>query len=294
MDELDPSAYSPTVVKANSLIQAGYRLTLAEQRVLLSAISIIGKDDAPTDQTTYTVAANALADLTGSTARRAYQELSEAAHRLYRREVRIEGGPNGEDRRRVTMTRWVQEVQYIPDEGRVELRFAHSILPYLSLLQREFTSYKLQHVAPMRSTHGVRLYELLQQWRQHGEREIGIDELRRMFGVVGRYKAIKDLKKYVLEPAIRDVNECSDLRVEWGQRKAGRRVVAIQFTFRPRADDNQKRQEPQRVGRGGEPSRAEIERQARPGETWEQVTQRLRAERAAGRCDRTRDWVEGE
>jgi plasmid replication initiation protein len=298
MDDLDPSAGNPTVVKANSLIQAGYRLTLAEQRVLLSAIAQIGRDDEPTDQVTYTVTANALSDMTGTTARRAYQELAEAAHRLYRREVRIERGPNGEaegPRGRVTMTRWVQDVDYIPDEGRVELRFAHSILPYLSLLQREFTTYRLRHVATMRSTHGVRLYELLQQWRQHGEREIGIDELRRMFGVEGRYPSIADLKARVIRPAVRDVNECSDLRVEWGQRKAGRRVVAIQFTFRPRADgDEKRRQEPRRVGRGGEPSRAEIERQARPGETWDQVTQRLRAERAAGRCDRTRDWVEGD
>jgi plasmid replication initiation protein len=240
MNDLDPSAHAPTVVKANSLIQAGYRLTLAEQRVLLSAISIIGKDEVPTDQTTYTVTANALADVTGSTARRAYQELAEAAHRLYRREVRIEGASNGEDRERVTMTRWVQDVQYIPDEGRVELRFAHSILPYLSLLQREFTSYKLQHVASMRSTHGVRLYELLAQWRQSGEREIEIEDLRRMFGVEGRYPSIKDLKKYVIEPAVRDVNECSDLSVEWGQRKAGRRVAAIQFRFEPKKSEPKK------------------------------------------------------
>ena len=280
MNDLDPSAYDPTVVKANSLIQAGYRLTPAEQHVLLSAISIIGKDEAPTDQTTYTVAANALADLTGSTARRAYQELSEAAHRLYRREVRIEGDPNGGDRQRVTMTRWVQEVQYIPDEGRVELRFAHSILPYLSLLQREFTTYKLRHVASMRSTHGIRLYELLVQWRQSGEREIDIEDLRRMFGVEGRYKAVKDLKKHVLEPAVRDVNEHSDLSVEWGQRKAGRRVVAFQFRFEP------KQQQGQKKGKKGAQERridgipvSEIEAAMRPGETFGSARERLAAAR---------------
>lgn len=263
---MDRSSQNPTVVKANSLIQAGYRLSMAEQRVLLAAIAQIGKGDAPTDETTYSITANALADVSGTTARRAYQELSDASHRLYRREVRIEGGPNGNDLKRVTMTRWVQEVEYVPDEGRIELRFSRPILPYLTSLQREFTSYRLAHVAKMRSTHGVRLYELLQQWRQIGEREIEVDELRRMFGVEGRYKAIKDLKKYVIAPAIKDANEHSDLNVKWGQRKAGRRVVAFQFQFEPKSSSSKPRL-----------SQKDIEQAARPGETWEQARARLSA-----------------
>ena len=283
MDKPDASSKNPTVVKANSLIQAGYRLTLAEQRVLLSAVAQIGKDDQPTDQTTYSVTANALSDLTGAAAQQAYRDLAAAAHRLYRREVRIESGANSKSegpRSRVTMTRWVQEVQYIPDEGRVELRFAHSILPYLSLLQREFTTYKLKHVAAMKSTHGVRLYELLAQWRQAGERELAVDEIRRMFGVTDSYKAIKDLKKYVIEPAVRDVNGCSDLTVEWCQRKAGRKVAAIQFTFLPKAAKKEAESIASTTNRrhDGRITRAEIERRARPGESYEDAERRLEVE----------------
>lgn len=265
----------PTVVKANSLIQAGYRLSLAEQRVLLAAIAQVRRDESPTDQELYSITANALADVSGTSARRAYQTLAEAAQRLYRREVRIEGGPNGEEngpKGRVTMTRWVQEVDYIPDEGRVLLRFAHSILPYLSLLQREFTTYRLRHVATMRSTHGVRLYELLQQWRQLGERELELDDLRRMFGVEGQYSAIKDLKNRVIEPAVKDVNECSDLTVEWGQRKTGRRVSHIQFWFYPKPT----KKGPAKKGYIHGISREIIEREARPGETYEDVARRLK------------------
>ncbi len=298
-NELDASAGNPTVVKANSLIQAGYRLTLAEQRTLLAAIAQIGRDDQPTDQTTYTVTANALEDLTGTSAQRAYKELADAAHRLYRREVRIEGGPNGEEegpKGRVTMTRWVQEVDYIPDEGRIKIRFAHSILPYLSMLQREFTSYKLRHVATMRSTHGVRLYELLQQWRQVGEREIDIKELRQMFGVEGMYGSLPDLKKRVIEPAVRDVNECSDLDVTWGQRKAGRRVAAIQFQFKPKKQKkteskNEKKKVGQSKKQNDKPTKAElhgfseayVKQHAKDTETLHDAAARLAFERDMAR-----------
>ena len=285
----DPSEKNPTIVKSNSLIQAGYRLTLAEQRVLLAAMAQIGKDDTPTDKETYTVTSDALSDLTNTSARRAYQELAEAAHRIYRREVRIEGGPNGDElgphdergvRRRVTMTRWVQAVTYIEDEGRVEMRFSHDILPYLSMLQREFTIYKLRHVATMRSTHGVRLYELLAQWRQAGERDLKIDEIKKMFGVEGKYSRIPDLKRYVIEPAVRDVNECSDLNVEWGQRKAGRRVVALQFRFKPKAVQKESGAAGSTADRrrDGRITRTEIERRARPGESYEDAERRIEAE----------------
>ncbi|WP_148416996.1 replication initiation protein, partial [Haloferax sp. KTX1] len=137
------------------------------------------RDEAPSADATYTITANALNDLTESTARRAYQELAEAAHRLYERQVRIEGGPNGEthgpESKRITMTRWVQAIDYVPEEGRIEIQFASRVLPYLSLLQREFTRYEFRNIAQMRSTHGIRLYELLQQWRQQGERELELD-----------------------------------------------------------------------------------------------------------------------
>lgn len=258
MKNEDPSWKTPTVVKSNSLIQAGYRLSLAEQRVLLSAIAQVGKDDKPTDQTTYSVEVSALSDIGNLERRRAWEQLRDSAIRLKRREVRIEKGPNGEEqpkkeKRRVLITGWVQSIELVEGEGRVELRFSHDILPYLSLLQREFTSYSLRHVATMRSTHGIRLYELLQQWRQKGEREIELGELRQMFGVADMYPNIRDLKRRVIEPAVADVNECSDLTVSWGQRKAGRRVVAIQFAFEPK--DAKKRIEKRVQGSDSKPGR---------------------------------------
>ena len=285
----DPSEKNPTVVKANNLIQAGYRLSLAEQRVLLAAIAQIGKSDEPTDKETYTVTADALSDITGTSTQRAYKGLAEAAHRIFRREVRIEGGSNGDNlgphdnkgvRRRITMARWVQAVTYIEDEGRIELRFSHDILPYLSMLQREFTAYKLYHVAAMRSTHGVRLYELLAQWRQAGERDLKIEEIKKMFGVEGRYSRIPDLKRYVIEPAVRDVNECSDLNVEWGQRKAGRSVVAIQFRFKPKTAKKGVKDAVSATDQDPDSglTRTEIKRRARPGESYEDAERRIKAE----------------
>lgn len=268
-----------TVVKSNSLIQAGYRLTLAEQRIILAAIAQVRRDREISSGETYSITANALSDMTGTSAQRAYKELSDAAQRLYKREVRIEGGPNGKNNGpsdRVTMTRWVQAVEYVKYEGRIEIEFASRITPYLSLLHREFTSYKLAHVAKMRSTHGIRLYEVLQQWRQSGERELDLEDLRRMFGVEGKYQSIKDLKARVIEPAIKDVNEQSDLIVDWGQRKKGRQVVAIQFVFEPKDGYSASSRLTKNGSKKQKDATADyIKNNAKPGETWEAARARL-------------------
>lgn len=272
------------VVKANALIEASYRLSVAEQRVILSVIAQLRRDEPISSTARYSVTANALADLSGVSAQRAYKELADAAQRIYRREVRIVGGANGEMRSkadgtpRVLMTRWVQAVEYIPGEGRVEIQFADPILPYLSDLKTHFTQYELQNVAGMKSAYGIRLYELLIQWRQAGERELDIEWLRYILGVEEKYPQIKDLKKYVIERAVQDVNEFSDVSVRVGYRKTGRRVTHVQFQFEPKEQATQ----PKRSGVQGKRSRiteAEIKAAARPGERTEDVVRRLQADR---------------
>lgn len=263
------SSNEATVVKANSLVQASYRLSLAEQQLILCAISQIGMHEALIDQKSYSVDALTFREFAGVPRQRAYKALKDASKRLFDRKLTLpfdENSKDGDTRE----IRWVQEAGYKQSEGRVEIVFSRRIAPYISQLREEFTSYKMRHVAKMRSSHGIRLYELLMQWRQYGEREIGLVELRRIFGIEGRYKSIRDLKRYVIEPAVRDVNECSNLTVTWGQLKQGRQVSAIRFGFAS------KRQKPKKPEKMSESERKKyLERHARRGEQYEDTARRL-------------------
>lgn len=256
------------VVKSNALIQAAYSLTVAEQKIILSAIAQVRRDETVTDEKLYTITANALSDMSGFKANHEYESLKEAAEKLWDRTLTVMDKPNGNghasgNKRRM---RWVQEAIYLNDQGAVQLRFSKPILPYLTALSSEFSKYKLQHVANMTSRYGIRLYELLIQWRSTGERELELDWLRAAWELETKYKAIKDFKKYVIEPAVADVNTHSDLRVEWGQRKTGRRVTHLQFKFGPKEDKKAVKRLTDK----------QIAAQARPGETWDQVKARLR------------------
>lgn len=252
------------VVKANALANAAYTLTTAEQKVILSAITQVRRDEAVTDEVMYSISANALADMGGFAAKHEYRSLKSATERLFNRYLTVHSEPNGGGRR-VRKLRWIQTADYIEDQGRVEIRFSKDVLPYLNQLSSHFFEYRLQAVAGMTSSYGVRLYEFFMQWRSAGEREVEIGWLRQQWELVDKYPAIKDFKKRVIEPAVADVNEHSDLWVKWGQRKTGRRVTHLQFQFGPKKSKKASKRL----------TNAEIEAVARPGETYEQVRERL-------------------
>jgi len=271
--------HPPMVYKSNALIEAAYRLSVQEQRILLACISQVRRDEAVTDEVLYSVRAADLAKLSGTAVEAAYSELKAAALRLKRREVRLTQEPNGKGKKpKIMITGWVQTIFYIEGEGRVELRFTKDMLPYLTELTRQFTKYALADVAKMDSAYGIRLYELLMQWDSQGQREIEIEQLREWLQLEGRYPSIKDFKKWVLDPAVAQINEHSPLQVAWAQRKTGRRVSHLLFTFSPKKPVKPPRQvsaKPvaQRKRRGL--SDAEIAAKALPGESWEAARARL-------------------
>ena len=225
------------VYKANALVEAGYRLTPMEQRILLACIAQVQRTGnagaaAITDDVMYSVTYADIEALTGHATKTIRQDLRQATLRLKRREVWIRERPNGEGRLDADLvTGWVQSVRLVPGDQRVELRFNKDILPYVTQLQEQFTKFELLDVAHMTSAHAMRIYELLVQWRRKRSRTVPIKWLRSILQLEDRYAAIKDFKKRVIVPAVTQINEHSPLKVEWSQKKTGRCVTHIVFSF---------------------------------------------------------------
>lgn len=300
---MESPLHTPLVYKSNALIEASYRLSVYEQRIILGCIAQVRRDEPLTDQQLYTVSAQQIAKDAGVSVDRAYQHLKTASERLFRREVTLHEAPNGKGGAKVRLTRWVQEVVYQEAQGTIALRFSQPMVPYLSQLTEQFTRYALTDVARMDSAHAIRLYELLCQWRDAGEREVSVEWLREAFQLGDKYPAIKDFKRRVIEPAVEQINELSPLWVKWSQRKTGRRVSHLVFTF---GEKGQKRPQKARKGKtqGKAGTKAQnalgalygiprplIEQHAQPGESYEDAALRLLEERRR-RCEDTQDLFE--
>jgi plasmid replication initiation protein len=227
---------TPLIAKSNLLVESAYKMTLAEQRLLLAVATVVDTHpDKPgvTGDTPIEITAGAIGGLFTLPTKEAYELLQDAADRLYERSVIIEypdPNPDDPDLTR-TKTRWVSAISYLPARGSVRLYLAPKIIPYMNKLSGEFTRYRLQYVAPMTSVYAIRLYELLIKWQMTGEREVQIDWLKKQFMIEDRYNELCDLRKRVIQPAVDQINEHSNLWVKYSQKKAGRKVVALQFQF---------------------------------------------------------------
>ena len=216
------------VVKSNQVIEASYQLSAVEQRIVLAAISRIPKNQPITDDELYPVSVDELKQL-GVHEKTAYRDLKEGINRLYERSINL-----SIDDKSIKM-RWVQEIQFLDSQSVIGIRFSKPILPFISNLSREFTKYALSDIAGINSGYGIRIYELLVQYRQIGKREISVESLRTMLELGKKYPLFADFKKRVIDTAIDQINEYSPLKDTYEQKKTGRKVTHIIFSFKEKS-----------------------------------------------------------
>jgi plasmid replication initiation protein len=214
------------VYKSNHLIESAYKLNLNEQRVLLICIGMITSNEPMSINDKFEVSAKNFAKIFDIDERGAYDQLRDVAISLHSRKITIH------DNKKLITTSWISGfVEYKDNTGIIELWFSQLILPYLADLKSQFTRYDLSNISGMSSIYGIRLYELLMQWRTKGKREIEISWLKERFEIANNYNSISDLKKYVINPAVNNINNVSNLNVTHTYRKTGRTVSHIIFEF---------------------------------------------------------------
>jgi plasmid replication initiation protein len=272
-----------TVYKANQVIEAGYRLSLNEQRVVLACIAQVNSKEALLITDKFELSAKDFANLFSVSEDRAYHALVEVTESLFNRYVVIDK-PFPDDPTITSLkTRWISSIYYKADSGKLVLCFAHEILPYLSELKGSFTRYDLENIGKMTSIYGIRLYELLAQWQSVGKRDVEIDWLKRQFEIEELYPDMHNLKKRVIDPAINDINTHSNYQVSLTQRKTGRRVTHFTFEFSEKPPLTPEK--PKRAVKVKEKHilgvpESEIKAKARIGESWEAAAARINAEKA--------------
>ena len=227
------------IVKSNQVIEASYQLSSTEQRIVLAAISKISRNDEITDDEIYRVTVDDLRNL-GVHEKTAYRDLKDGVNRLYERSINL-----AIDDESIKM-RWVQSIRFLESKSVVGLRFSKEILPFISNLSREFTKYSLSDIAGMSSAYAIRIYELLSQYRSIGKREISVENLRTMLELGKRYPLFADLKRWVIDTAVDQINEYSPLNVKYEQKKTGRKVTHIQFSFKEKSKSINHHSEPEK------------------------------------------------
>lgn len=113
--------------------------------------------------------------------------------------------------------------------AQVHINIDPFLLPVLNDLKKEFTIFQLQVLILLKSKFAKRIYLMCCQYLSTGLFHIQLDELKKRLALEGKYSDFKDFKKRVLAPALKELNEVSEISVELDLAKQNKAVTALTF-----------------------------------------------------------------
>lgn len=222
------------IIKSNALIEAKYRLSKGEQRLVLLILGSIEREDP--DFQDYFIKVRDFIDMFAlEKSKGSYADLKKAIDALEDRKIEIMEGNSWEK------FRWFSYARYVDGSGMVQIRFDPAMKPYLQWLSESFTKYWLKNVIQFKNKYSFRLYEFFKKdefkanWHKQFKIAFELKDLRERLGIQeDEYPVFADFRRRVLDPAKKDISRYSDVNIvqidfekEW--RAISRLVFHIEY-----------------------------------------------------------------
>ena len=223
-------------VQHNQLISSRHVLNTSEQKLYLAMVAQIKKEDQGFH--IYKIAIQDFVEFTGTKSRNEYERAKIVSKSLVKKYVEITR-PDGS----VLQTHLLSSADYKKGDGYVEVSFDPKLKPYLLELKRDFTSYDIRNILPLKSKYAIRIYELLKQFKTVGERTFSLDEFRILLSIPDSYSYGR-LKKGILNPVKEELHENTDLFFTFEETKTSRKVSSLRFIIHQKEIDLSDRPSP--------------------------------------------------
>lgn len=223
----------PVVRKSNLLIESICKATTNEKRVVMTAASKVHMND-PIGKT-YSFHLSEIKKLLTVKNDGIYSDLREAIIGIKRRDLWLKQ-EDGE----FELTNWFSWVRYDEKTMIFSYRFDQSVHEFLAFLGEHYTSYLLSNALSLNKAHYITLFELLKSYEYKGRggkfyRELEIEYLRDILNLRDTgYERFFDIKRFIVEPAIKAINKHTDINIYNVQYiKTGRSYTSICFYCEP-------------------------------------------------------------
>lgn len=221
------------VIKANELIQhRTHMLSVQEQKIILFLISQLKPDQKEFEYQTFDIIDFCEACGIDASQGKNYADLRKSVQTLSDKSMWVIGQETD------TLMRWISNAKIEKGQGKIEIRFDEEMKPFLLELKNRYTQFDLIYTLTMRSKYSVRLYEILKSYEKIGAPvQLSLDRFQQLIG--SEYGRWQDIKRRIVEPAIKEINEVGDLRVLYTTKKKGKAIVGITFSVIPKRDFEQ-------------------------------------------------------
>lgn len=231
MTTLEVKESKRTVAKANDLVRkTRYMLPVAEQRTLSYIISMINTPYINNNNFEYIFPIRDYIKECGLSVNngRIYGDVKRILKSLSDRSfyMTLENGDE-------VLVRWVSKVWLSEKKGAIKVRLDEDLLPYLIELKDNFFTYQFEYVKGMKSHFSFRLYEIIKSYGfLERSFELDLDALKQamMVGSLKSYNNFFDFRRRVLEIAVKEINEMTDLQVNYFPKKTGKKVTSVKFS----------------------------------------------------------------
>jgi plasmid replication initiation protein len=217
---------------SNALARSAQMLSLNEIRLIYLAVQKIEPgmkmiDYIKSEGTTVTAAEFRKAY--GMSQKSAVDALKAAVANLYERSIVWKLDSSDE-----TWTRWLGSRTRYRD-GRVTIKFNPDLIENGHLLQikNNFVLLSMNHIAEFKSAHSINLYRVLKSYEFVTYQTIKLENLHhQLYSSASSLKDFGNFRKEVLEKAIKEINQHTDLNVSYTTtRGAANKVLAVNFIF---------------------------------------------------------------
>ena len=222
------------IKKSNNLIESRYKFDIWETRFFLSVLAQIRRED--DDFHEYRIWYKDVIKTFGLKSGDSYALLRDAAQSLHGKSFFVSYEKDGATREQqyhiLRKVDYAKGVKTKESHEYIDVTVEQEMRPFLLELQKNFTTYDLQNIIKL-NVYPVRVYELLKQYETIGHRKLKVEEMKIMFEVSDKYKAFGDFYRWVVKPAIKEINKHTDLTITDVEKiKEGRRVTALRFRFK--------------------------------------------------------------
>ena len=211
------------VVQNNSLVMGNYDMTTMEQKLFMIMLSTIKKDDTSTKVTSFRVVD--LAEIMQITSQVLYRDLKDICKSLMSKVVEVKMANGDWD-----IFNIISKAEYKKGQGVITLTINKLSEPYLLQLKELFTAFKLDNVLCMDGKYAIRIYQQAKSNIYKGEYIVDINEFKKQLKLTqNSYGKYGNIKAKILIPAIKEINEKTDIDLTVEEIKVGRKVRALKF-----------------------------------------------------------------
>jgi plasmid replication initiation protein len=170
-----------------------------------------------------------------------YKIFKEAVNECMQCVITIETAPNKKGKKDWRKFTWFIDAQYSETTSKATMTFSPILAEVLLEIKRTYAKIDLQDMGKLQSKYAIRYFELTKSYEYLQGREgnqdniwyfvCAVEELRRILSVPdGSYPATRDLRKYVVENPLKELNHAGiGLEVTTESIKQGRNLTGIRF-----------------------------------------------------------------